>query len=175
MNKNWVKLLCLSLLVSSGCKKDAPAGFTTFEVEDSQAFVVPAGQVLTVGPLAMSSAAPAAYAARGTDADHVQQVTPLGGSLALEGPAGQAFDALTGVKVSASATPGGQDQAGIGTAGGVAAGTTIVSLAPGSMPLDMFVRQPTYYLFVRLEPNQVLRQPTTLRVSLRYQVRARVK
>ena len=175
MNKKWVKLLCLTLLVGSGCTKDAPAGFTTFEVEDSQTLLVPAGQVLTVGPLAVTSRAPAAYADHRTDADHVQQVTPLGGLLALTGPAGQTFDALAGVKVFISATPGGQDQFGAGAAPAVAAGATSVSLAPGPTPLDLFVRQPTYYVFVRLEPHQVLRQPTTLRVNLRYQVRARVK
>lgn len=175
MNKNWLKLLFLSLLVGSGCKKDTPAGFTTFEVEDSQTLVVPAGQVLTVGPIAVMSQAPAAYVAHSTDADHVQQVTSLGGSLTLTDPAGQTFDALTGIQVSISTTPGGQDRFGAATSPAVAAGASSVLLAPGPTPLDMFVRQPTYYLFVRLEPNQVLRQPSTLRVNLRYQVRARVK
>ena len=162
-------------MAGGGCKKDTLPGFTTFEVEDSQTFVAPAGQLLTLGPIAVTSRAPAAYADQRTDADHVQQVTPLGGSLTLTDPAGQTFDALTGASVSISTTPGGQDQFGVGTSPAVAAGATSLQLTPGSTPLDMFVRQPTYYLFVRLEPSQVLRQPTTLRVNLRYQVRARVK
>lgn len=175
MKKNCFGLLLLSLLVGSGCKKDSLPGFVTFEVEDVQTIVVPAGQVLTLGPIAVTSNAPAAYANHRTDADHVQQVTPLGGSLTLTNPAGQTFDALSGAAVAISATPGGQDQFGVGTSPAVAAGASSLALSPGPTPLDLFVRQPTYYLFVRLEPNQVLRQPTTLRVNLRYQVRARVK
>jgi hypothetical protein len=175
MKKYWLGLLVPLLLVGSGCKKVTLPGFTTFEVQDSQTVVLPAGQVLALDPIAITSNAPAAYAANNTNSDYVQNVKSLGGSLTILDPAGQTFDALTGVKVSISATPGGQDQVEVGSAAAVAAGASTLALAPGTTPIDMFVRQPTYYLLVRLEPGQALRQPTTLRVTLKYSVRARFK
>ena len=177
MKKYWFGLLALLALLpaGSGCKKDTLPSSTTFEVQDSQIVVLPAGQLLTLGPIAVTSNAPAAYADHDTDADYVQQVTPIGGSLTIAGPAGQTFDALTGVQVYISATPAGQSQLGVGSLPAVAAGTSSLALTPGPTPLDLFVRQPVYYLFLRLEPYQVLRQPTTLRVTLNYRVRARIK
>ncbi len=175
MKKYWLGLLPLLLLVGSGCKDTNLPGFFTFEVQDSQTLVVPAGQVRVLGPIAVASNAPAAYAARNTDANYVQHVTAISGTLALTDPAGQAFDALSGARVYISDTAGGQDQFEVGTSPAVAAGATSLPLAPGPTPIDMFVSQPTYYLFVHLEPNQTLRQPTTLRVTLNYQVRARAK
>ncbi len=174
MKRYWLCLLPL-LFAGSGCKKDTLLGFTTFEVQDSQVVVVPAGQVLTLDPIAVTSNAPAAYAAHTTDSDYVQQVTPLSGSLTIEGPAGQTFDALTGAKVYISATASGQDQFEVGSSPALAARASTLPLSPGTTPIDMFVRQPTYYLFVRLEPYQLLRQSTTLRVTLNYKVRARIK
>lgn len=175
MKKYWLGLLAPLLLAGSGCKKITLPGFTNFDVQDSQTVVVPAGQVLALAPIAITSNAPAAYAANNTDSDYVQNVKSLGGSITIIDPAGQTFDALSGAKVSISATPGGQDQFEVGSSAAVAAGATTLPLVPGPTPIDMFVGKPTYYLLVRLEPGQVLRQPTTLRVTLNYTVRARFK
>jgi hypothetical protein len=175
MKNYWLGLLAPLLLAGSGCKKVTLPGFTTFEVQDSQTVVLPAGQVLALDPITITSNAPAAYAANNTTSDYVQNVKSLGGSLTIVAPAGQTFDALTGAKVSISATPGGQDQVEVGSSAAVAAGASTLPLAPGATPIDMFVGKPTYYLLVRLEPGQVLRQPTTLRVTLKYSVRARFK
>lgn len=175
MKRYWLGLLALPLLAGSGCKKVTLPGFTTFEVQDSQTVVVPAGQLLALDPIAVASNAPAAYAAHNTDGNYVQNVKSLGGSITIVGPAGQTFDALTGAQVNISATQAGQDQFGVGSSPAVAAGAASLPLTPGATPIDMFVRQPTYYLFVRLEPHQVLRQPTTLRVTLNYRVSARIK
>lgn len=163
------------LLLMGGCKKATLPGFVNFDVKDTQTITVPAGTVGTLGPITVSSNAPAAYAANNTDSDYVQNVKVAAGALTLVAPAGQTFGALTGAEVKISSDTGGQDQFVVGTAGATAAGATTLALAPGATPIDMFVSKPTYYLFITLQPGQVLARPATLRVDLSYQVRARVK
>ncbi len=171
--KPWFLLALLVLALGAGnCKKLLYQ--LNFQVNDSVSFAVPAaapGAPLPLPGATVTTTAATTYAANGTTADFVQDVSVDQLTLTVTDPATPNFDFLKRVEVYI-ADPAGTTKILIASLGTVPAGQTTLRLTPTANKFDVFLRGKPYALFVTLELAQPLPQPTTLRADVRYAVLA---
>ena len=176
LKKPWPLIFLLVLALGAGnCMKTL--GVINFQVNDSANLAVPAsgpqaGTTLALPGATVATTAAAAYAANGTTADYVQDVSLDHLTLTVATPATQNFDFLRSARVYIASDTTGTNKTLLATLEAVPKGQTAITLAPAGNKFDLYLHGPSYALLTTLELAQPPHQTTTLRADISYRVTA---
>ena len=167
----------VGLLLLGSCKK--ALGILDFDVNDTGTVQLPAtgplpGAVLVLPGATLSSTSTATFAANNTTADYVQDARLKRLVLTVTDPTAQNFDFLKSINIYISKDATGTSKNLLASLDAVPTGQTTLELKPSDNPVDGYLRNSSYALFVEAELAQPLRQNTTLRVDSRFSVRVQL-
>ena len=167
----------VGMLLLGSCKK--ALGILNFDINDTSTVQVPAtgpltGALLVLPGATVSSTSTTTYASNNTTADYVQDARLKRLVLTVTDPTTQNFDFLKNIKIYISKDATGTSKTLLASLDPVPTGQTTLELKPSDTPVDGYLRDNSYALFVEAELAQPLRQPTTLRVDSRFSVRVQL-